>query len=198
MDEIKHGISSIFFYGLAVVVCLFTLMNNWDALMLATGGLVWMTIFGLALFEGGCIAWLIYFIKGAKGKWQRVAALVGSTLDLALTIASASIHLSMRLDTSWNSWTTGVIIVAMLINAALLWVAHLASPHSLMAINLQNYEDTTMALAFKKAKAKADATADEIATQIATALVEGVHGNMKSQHKLLASNGDKPPELKNS
>lgn len=182
MRDIVKSIGMFLFYILAVIVILWTASNNLDVLYKATHDdkMAW---FGLSLFEGGTIVWLIYFIYGARGITQRAVAFIASFIDLVLVIVSVAIHLLANVNPSeWRDWTIGIIVTATLVNGFLMWVSHLADPQSIEAIRRQSYQDKTMELAYKKAETKRTETADKIADAIASSMVEEAHGELHARY----------------
>jgi len=180
--DISNTIASFAFYLFVVVVAGWMVTNNYDMLYIASGSDM-MSLLGTALFEGGAVVWLLFFLYRAQGENQRGIALLGSALDLLLGIASVGIHLSMRVDKAWTAWVVTIILLATIVNAILLWAAHIADPKNIEAMQAQSHKDKTMKLAYKIAEDKRGETAAEIADAIADKFVTDAHNSLLLQHK---------------
>ena len=150
----QKTLTQIVFALLCVGVMGYTGFHNW-MLLNAFSSPVWAWV-GLALFEGGCVAWLMFFLNVARGDVQRTWSSATSAVDLGLCITCAILHLflSNRLSSApgWVSdaipWIVGI---AVLVNGVAVWVCKLNAPDAVEKRDAQDLEDEI----FKKAQIQA-------------------------------------------
>jgi hypothetical protein len=135
-----------------------------------------LAFFGLAALEGGMLFWLLYFLKGASGAWQRGIALVMVLVDFigsVIVFSADTIY-----EASQAGMTTGLTaaeiktillglsgIIALNIAAKIgCWIM---SPEARKAREQEEAFDKIDDLAIKKISDSADQLAEELANEMA-------------------------------
>lgn len=128
---------------------------------------------GLALFDVGALAWLLFFSNGAEGLYQRATAAIAAGACLLLTFAAAGMEVLLRqslIETpEWAGLAAIVAILAALaVNLVGATVAHVTAPHVLEEIADRTKQDERKAkIGEYKAKIEREAfrQAQDLVTQ---------------------------------
>jgi hypothetical protein len=137
-----------------------------------------LAYFGLAALDGGLILWLLFFLYGAAGPWQRGAALLMTGVDLVGAVAM------FTLDTLFESGQSGMtaamteseIKTAILalsgviaLNIAATVFSHIMDPEARKKRAKEEAQDKIE----DKALAKIDSSADLLAEQLSNDIAAG-------------------------
>jgi hypothetical protein len=135
-----------------------------------------MAVFGLAALDGGLLAWLLAYLHGSKGGWQRAVSLLMVGVDLLGSVAM------FTADTLYNMGTSGItaaLSVEQMTNAALalsgiiaLNIAatvafHIVEPEKLREAAEEEAFSRVEEKTLKQIKANAESLAAELAPTLA-------------------------------
>ena len=132
--------------------------------------------FGLAALDGGLICWLLAYLYGSRGAWQRGIALLMVLVDLAgcvLMFTADSLYETGKvgLTTAFTQEEMMTFTLALsgiiAMNIAATVAHHLTDPDKLKAQSEEEAFHKINELALQKLAANADALAAELAPQIA-------------------------------
>jgi len=101
----NNKLGTILVTGLGVALLIYSATRSLDFISLTLPGdkqiLAW---FGLAALDGGLIAWLLSYLYGSNGGWQRAIAMLMIVVDFVGAVAM------FTLDTIFNAGTAGLIV----------------------------------------------------------------------------------------
>jgi signal transduction histidine kinase len=175
-DNIHAPLATGAFVLLGLLVMAYTGYHNWQTLALVSSP-IWAWV-GLALFEGGAVAWAYWFSYRAA-QLQRPIALVASATDMVLCITSAVIHIMMseklQAAPEWAKaaipWVLGL---AVMVNAGLMWLAHMTDPEVMRRNELQDIEDDLQKEALRQTRERAMEHAARIGATLSTRMHDSV------------------------
>lgn len=141
----------------------------------------------LAALDGGLIIWLLVFMYGARGAWQRAISLmmiIVSLVGIAIAvIADTFINAGARgalakADSGTIAAAIWLISIIIVLNVAAAVAMHITDPDHLKAQAEEEARNKIEAMAIKQIAANADNLAAELAPSIGEAWVQ----SMRSQY----------------
>jgi hypothetical protein len=173
----KRAIASLLVTLLGLALLVYSATRSIDFITLTLPAdrqiLAW---FGLAALDGGLVFWLLYFLHGAAGAWQKGAALLMTGVDLLGAVAM------FTLDTLYRTGEKGMTVqltpdeiqAAVLalsgviaVNIAATVFCHLTDPEARKKQAAEEAQDQIEELALKRIQENAQSLAAELAPQLA-------------------------------
>lgn len=178
----KRTIATIVITVMGLVLLGYTALRTLDLIQL-TLPIDQQAIAYLALvaFDGGLLGWLMFFLYGASGSWQRGIALVMIVVSLAGvliafgadTIYQASARGTLtELDPATISTAIWAMVLIIGANVAAVTIVHLQSPEARRMRAEEEARDKIEDAAIKKIDENADALAAELAPSLGAAWVK--------------------------
>lgn len=173
----KKSIASLLVSALGLLLLVYSASRSIDFIQMTMPDdqrvLAW---FGLAALDGGLVFWLLFFLSGAKGGWQRGIALLMVIVDFVGVVGM------FTLDTLYRSAEAGMIaqlsnqeirsavlvlsgVIALNIGATV--GVHLMDPENLKRMAAEEANDQIEAAALEQIKSSADSLAAELAPRLA-------------------------------
>jgi hypothetical protein len=203
-----NKIGSILVTALGVVLLIYSASRSLDFISLTLPAdkqiLAW---FGLAALDGGLVAWLLSYLYGSNGGWQRAIAMLMIVVDFLGAVAM------FTLDTLYNAGTSGLVasMSAGAIQSAVLALSgviainigatvahHMLDPEMMR----RQAEETARALiedqAIQLIHTNSRQLAGEIAPQVASAWRDGIaleYGHRLRKPKALPAQASALPAL---
>lgn len=156
--------------------------------------------FGLIVFDGGMVAWLLVYLHYAEGAAQRGVAIGGTIFDLVGVglMAIAEIFLGGQTYAAapevlgeYALWGIGIWTI---VNVALVILFHLVSPEARRQMALRDAQDQVHEEAFRQLKSKVGDMAQDVADQLSDEMVADAKRALTSggQAALRSRNGATP------
>ena len=154
-----------------------------------------LAFFGLAALDGGLVAWLLNYLYGAKGSWQRAISMLMILVDFVGAVAM------FTLDTVFNTGLSGmttqltqegilsaVIVLSLIIalNIAATVAHHLTDSDTRKKMAEEEAQSQIEDMAIKQIAHSAGSLASELAPQIATDWVQEMRGRYTAALKIPA------------
>ena len=74
---LNRTIAKFLFYGVAIILLVWTSSLTYSFLSMALPGMFWAApLLGLVVFDAGMIAWMFVFLSHAEGAIQRAVAII--------------------------------------------------------------------------------------------------------------------------
>lgn len=172
--------TKIVFYVFVCVVLLWTCSLTLELLTQVLPGDDITPFFGLALFDGGALAWLLVFIFLAQGLGQRALSLLMMALDLlgVALMSGADLFLSGQEFTAVPAglgsivvWCVGIWTLA---NVASIYAYHILEPETSQSIELRTEADKLRAESLSQARERLSSKSVVIGSHLADRLEQQV------------------------
>lgn len=201
----KRVIGTIFILALSGALLVYSSMRSLHFIQLTlTDDKQILAYFGLAALDGGLIAWLLAYMYGSSGAWQRATCIIMvvidffgavfmSTADTLLSTGQAGMTAAFDQDTIFGIVIGLSIIIAINIGAA---VVHTLTDPAVLEAQAREEANSTIT---DKARAimmhQANAIAGELAPALAAASIaeiEAEHLNLIDDKRRRTSQARKP------
>lgn len=193
----------ILFYLFLTAAAIFTGWRSWHLLTLtfatrsesATAMQIIIPWLGLAVFDGGCIAWAFWHRSNARGSVQRTLSFAGSALDGLGAIGASGFDTFIGgqtlFTTSPEAGFYALILVVVLtgINLAFIWAVHMFDPEAQDESAQQDVADEIRDEARKIVKRDKVKYAKQFAPQLAAEILARGSANFSR-----GSNGHAPEQ----
>ena len=154
-----------------------------------------MAFLALAAFDGGLIAWLLTFMFGAEGAWQRgIAALmivvclagviVGFGADSVIGALNGGIVAKGAIDSSFGLTVVLATVAIIALNIAAVTAFHVMSPGNRRHMQEESFSDKIEEAAF----AKSNEAIPQLAAQLAAQLTESRMSRLNAKYQTLIVN----------
>lgn len=202
----KKALSSYLTTGLALALLVYSASRSVDFISATLPpDQQMLAFFGLAALDGGLVAWLLFFLSGARGSWQRAIALIMIAVDFVGAVAM------FTLDTLYRSGQAGMVatldegiirtavlglsvVIAANIGSAIM--SHITDPEARKSAAAEEATDIIEDLAIQQIASGARSLAADLAPKMAADWMD----QTKSRYVALLNegNGHKPSRVFNS
>jgi hypothetical protein len=172
-ERMKKWIASAVALLFGISIIGYTIKLTYDTMKILFPNDPLLQYIGIALYDGGVIAWLTTFIGRAKGTPQRGISLLMVVLDFLGVVAMviAGTYLSGQTLASIPSWVGGTVVVvtiaAAVLNAGAIYYYHANDPLTREEIQAQELEDTLNEEALDQARYQVERKAQELGSIMA-------------------------------
>jgi hypothetical protein len=186
--------------GLALLVYSAVRSLDFISLTLPVGSQL-LALFGLAALDGGIVAWLLSYLHGAKGSWQRAISLLMILVDFvgAVTMFTADtiyrsgtngLTAGLSADQTWTAIIGLSVVIALNIGATVAF--HITDPATRKRMAEEEAIDRIEDAAINSISKNAASLSDELAPQIADDWMIRMRSDY--QNKLRLSSGNTPAQ----
>jgi hypothetical protein len=167
-ERMKKWMASTVALLFGVSIIGYTIKLTFDTMKILFPNDALLQYIGIALYDGGVIAWLTTYIGRAKGTPQRGISLLMTVLDFLGVVAMviAGTYLSGQTLASIPAWVGGTVVVvtiaAAVLNAGAIYYYHAHDPATIEQIQAQELEDTLNEEALDQARYQVERKAQEL------------------------------------
>lgn len=150
-----------------------------------------MAFLALAAFDGGLIAWLLTFMFGAEGAWQRgiaalmivvclIGVIVGFGADSIIGALNGGIVAKGAVDSSFGLTVVLATVAIIALNIAAVTAFHVMSPSNRRRMQEETFSDRIEEAAFKKSNEAIPQLAAELAEQLTASRMAGLNAKYQA------------------